>query len=208
MQISSVGIIPLPLPQRPAAAQLMAETFYDDPLAGYLVPDTTRRLPALQELWQHVIENDAGFEEIYTTGDRLEGVAVWVPPGMPTGSFVGTIALAVKLCLRTGWGNTYRFATTFSQIEAWRERDCPAPHWYLDGLAVSPQSQGRGIGSALLWPILARADRDGRSCYLFTSTDRAVRFYQRQGFEVCQEVRIGDDAPRLWTMRRSPQEEP
>ncbi|NES94640.1 MAG: GNAT family N-acetyltransferase [Desertifilum sp. SIO1I2] len=69
----------------------------------------------------------------------------------------------------------------------------------------APESQGRGIGSLLLQPVLERVDREGQTCCLYTSTERAVRFYQRQGFSVCEEVRFQTQAPPLWYMVRSPQ---
>jgi ribosomal protein S18 acetylase RimI-like enzyme len=34
------------------------------------------------------------------------------------------------------------------------------PHWNLETLGIVPEAQGRGLGTRLLVPGLARADRD------------------------------------------------
>jgi MFS family permease len=52
------------------------------------------------------------------------------------------------------------------------------PHWYLWLLGVDPDRQGQGVGSALLAPILARADAEGLPCALETLTERNVWFYR------------------------------
>ena len=38
-------------------------------------------------------------------------------------------------------------------------------HYYLPVLGVEPEFQGRGFGSALLQPVLARCDRDRVGAY-------------------------------------------
>ena len=44
--------------------------------------------------------------------------------------------------------------------------------------------QGRGVGSALLEPALARADGEGMPCYLETQKEENLSFYARHGFAV------------------------
>jgi ribosomal protein S18 acetylase RimI-like enzyme len=107
---------------------------------------------------------------------------------------------------RVGWRSTQRGFALLEFTEMLRVHHCPSPHWYLDGLAVTPESQGRGIGSLLLQPVLDLADREKQACCLYTSTERAVRFYQRQGFVVCEEARFQTAAPPLWLMVRSPKD--
>jgi ribosomal protein S18 acetylase RimI-like enzyme len=70
-------------------------------------------------------------------------------------------------------------------------------------LGVAPGYQNQGIGAALLQPVLQRADRDRTLCYLETSTDAAVRFYQRQGFEIVHTRQIGKSLP-YWILKRCP----
>jgi hypothetical protein len=44
----------------------------------------------------------------------------------------------------------------------------------------------------------------GSPCYVETSTEGAVRFYQRQGFEILKTGPFADQAPPFWTLQRWP----
>ena len=79
------------------------------------------------------------------------------------------------------------------------------PHWYLASLGTAVDQQGKGVGSALMRPVLADCDREGLPCYLESSKERNVPFYRRHGFEVVQEVPLGEHGPSIWTMWREPQ---
>ncbi|WP_020667962.1 GNAT family N-acetyltransferase [Amycolatopsis nigrescens] len=76
------------------------------------------------------------------------------------------------------------------------------PVWFLGTVGVAPESQGKGLGRAVIEPGLAAADAAGVSAYLETSEPGNVRFYQRLGFEVTAEVALPGDGPVTWSMRR------
>jgi N-acetylglutamate synthase-like GNAT family acetyltransferase len=71
-------------------------------------------------------------------------------------------------------------------------------------LAVSPNSQGKGIGGILLEPILKQADSQGLPCYLETSTEKTVRFYQKHGFDIIWSGELLKNSPYWWAMKREP----
>ena len=75
------------------------------------------------------------------------------------------------------------------------------PHWYLPFIGVDPAHQGKGIGAALLRPMLARCDRDGVPAYLELSNPRNIPFYARHGFEVLGEIRV-EGCPPVTPMLR------
>ena len=78
------------------------------------------------------------------------------------------------------------------------------PHWYLATLGTAVEQQGKGVGSALMRPVLEHCDAEGIPCYLESSKERNVPFYRRHGFEVVEEVPLPGDGPMLWTMWREP----
>jgi ribosomal protein S18 acetylase RimI-like enzyme len=78
------------------------------------------------------------------------------------------------------------------------------PHWYLDLLAVDPDRQGLGIGSALLRAVNERSDADGRPCALFTFTEQNVRLYQRHGYEIVDDGEAPLMPLHYWCMKRPP----
>ena len=73
-------------------------------------------------------------------------------------------------------------------------------------VAVAPEAQGRGVGSAVMRALLRRWDADGGGpLVLDTQRDRNVPFYQRLGFVVTQTVTAtgAHGAEYLdWKMRR------
>jgi GNAT superfamily N-acetyltransferase len=79
-----------------------------------------------------------------------------------------------------------------------------SPYWYLGVLATRPDRQGEGLATAVMTPVLDRADRDGVDCCLETSTIANRAFYQRRGFTHVTTVHIGSGPPTWW-LRRPPQ---
>ena len=72
-------------------------------------------------------------------------------------------------------------------------------------IGTDPSAQGKGIGGALIRQVTDRCDRIGLPCYLESSKDVNVPYYERFGFEVTGETRLGKDGPTIWFMWRDPQ---
>jgi ribosomal protein S18 acetylase RimI-like enzyme len=89
---------------------------------------------------------------------------------------------------------------TFEKMESSHPRE---PHWYLPQIGVDPTAQGRGLGAALMRHALARCDQERALAYLEASKPANVPFYQRHGFEVTGEIRVGA-APVIMPMARRP----
>jgi GNAT superfamily N-acetyltransferase len=79
-----------------------------------------------------------------------------------------------------------------------------SPHYYLGGLGTDPAFQGKGLGSAVLGPVLDICDRDGLPAYLESSKESNIPFYKRHGFELTDEVSVPDGSVKLWLMWREP----
>jgi GNAT superfamily N-acetyltransferase len=56
--------------------------------------------------------------------------------------------------------------------------------WQLRGMAVEPDRQGRGIGTAILEHAVARLGAAGASLVWANGRDTALGFYQRAGWNV------------------------
>ncbi|WP_367320884.1 GNAT family N-acetyltransferase [Streptomyces sp. HUAS ZL42] len=78
-------------------------------------------------------------------------------------------------------------------------------HDYLWMIGVVPEHQGRGLGTALIRPVLDRCDREGLPVYLEASNARSRRLYERLGF-VCtgRAPDLPEGGPRMWPMWREP----
>ena len=187
------------------AAQVLGRACHDDPYWSWVLPEESKRarvLPWFMEVWAKYCLR---YDEAYTTAGRVDGAALWMPPGKYPASLVSMILAGFAIVpLRFGLGAYRRLMSSTDFVERLHDRDIPSPHWYLPTLGVDPPRQGQGVGSALLQPILARADADGLPCYLETEKEINVPFYNRHGFEVVVEEDVPKGGPHFWTMKREP----
>ena len=72
------------------------------------------------------------------------------------------------------------------------ESDHPAePHYYLPVAGVKTQWQGRGLGTALMRPVLERCDDGKLPAYLDATSPRNRPLCQRHGFEITEQFSVG-----------------
>ncbi|HUE85403.1 MAG TPA: GNAT family N-acetyltransferase [Vicinamibacterales bacterium] len=185
------------------ASAVLARAFFDDPLFVWVEPDAERRTQVLPWLMGIGTRYGTRFGEVHGTVESLMGAAVWLPPGasivdpdrLEQAGFVDPEAVLGPAALR-------RFGAFMEHAEALHLRDMADPHWYLMILGVDPPFQGRGLGGAIMQPVLTRADGDNLPCYLETAKERNVPFYRKHGFDVVHEGTMPDGGPVFWTMKR------
>ena len=179
----------------------MSRAFADDSGGVYLWPDPDERRRALR--WYYgVLVPRLGFGggRVYTA-ESGAGQSVWIEPGRSVGLASGIRAGALGVPRRFGLAATWRLKTLSDTIDALRRDAAPAGHWYLLLLGVEPQAQGQRLGTRLMAPMFAEADRQRRAIYLETSTPSNVPYYERHGFEVTGERRV-PGAHTYWGMTR------
>ncbi len=76
------------------------------------------------------------------------------------------------------------------------------PHWHLPLIGVEPARQGQGHGSAMLRHALRWCDGARLPAYLESTTPGNIPLYERHGFEVIGEIRIGR-CPPIFPMLRA-----
>jgi ribosomal protein S18 acetylase RimI-like enzyme len=181
----------------PAVVETLALAFHEVPIFRWFIPDEGRRAEILPAFFSAMVEAYTPWGEIHTCDDGL-AVAVWAPPGahMPEAQ---AAALAATLPAVLG-----EYGATMREFRPLLDAAHPRfPHWFLHFLAVRPEAQGRGYGSALLRPTLERADADGIPAYLDATSEDNRRLYERHGFVVQRTITLRDSPP-LWSMLRDP----
>jgi GNAT superfamily N-acetyltransferase len=178
----------------------LAKAFEDDPVWEYLLPKASSRTRRLARIFATMMRlQQLPQSTSYTDPDRC-GAALWDPPGhwrMTTGE-----VLRGAPGFLTGFrADIFRSLRTMSTIE--RGHPKVPPHYYLAILGTRPDSQGKGIGSALIKPVLDRCDEQGLGSYLESSKESNIAFYARHGFSVTGEIRL-PKGPLMWAMWRDP----
>ncbi|RLC58689.1 MAG: GNAT family N-acetyltransferase [Chloroflexi bacterium] len=189
-------------------AAMLARAFHDDPPSIWFFPDEKKRRIAMRGDFTAATRYGLRYGDVYVPDESPDGAAIWLPPGNPVVSALGMLRVGFRemasIPLKVGFGYLPRYFRVMRQMDELHKRDVPKRHWYLMVLGVEPERQGQGVGSALIGPGLARADGDRLPCYLETSKEINVVFYKKHGFEVLQEVPLGEDGPLMWTMLRQP----
>ncbi|MEU0280118.1 GNAT family N-acetyltransferase [Streptomyces sp. NPDC006195] len=183
---------------RATLVRLLEEAFDDDPVSCWVFPekDHRRRVHglflgvfadvALAEGWVDILEDGTG-------------MALWlrVPAGPPEGEDDTPARMRA-----TADPDNERTELVGRLTGAIHPHD--RAHAYLLMIAVSPVHQGRGLGRALIEPVLARCDREGLPAYLEASSERSRRLYERLGFTFTGTTVDLPDGPPMWPMWREP----
>jgi GNAT superfamily N-acetyltransferase len=182
----------------PRLVEALAAAFEEDPPMRWFLRDESKRRRQIKRqfaLFLSAVHLRHG--EVYTTED-VAGGALWAPPGRyppPLGAQLrvlpGLVGIYGRDLFRAGRG-----------VRAMESKHPRKPHFYLDTLGVASEAQGRGIGSALMKPVLDRCDREGVPAYLNAGSPRSRDLYLRQGFEVTEVFELPDGGPPLWRMWR------
>jgi ribosomal protein S18 acetylase RimI-like enzyme len=194
-------IRPLAPSQAPDAARALALAFQDDPVMSWCFPNPDRRRRILCAgffLFLHRVWLPDG--ESFTSADGA-GAACWVAPGRRHLEPRRQLGLLPSL-VRIGGVRSPRFLRLMALIE--RKHPAEREHWYLPAVGVRPDSQGQGLGSQLMFPMLSRCDEQGLPAYLEASSPRNRALYERHGFEVTEELKLPRSGPPLWLMWREP----
>jgi len=179
---------------------VLAAAFASDPPLSWFIPDVTRREALLRRHFAASIPLYAASGSIWVS-EAPAGAALWVAPGQYP--FRLREELRVLPDLLAVFGRWPRRGIGGLRALERRHPHHP-PHWYLDYVGVEPERQGRGAGSALLAPMLARCDMEGRGAYLNAGSPRSRDLYMRHGFEARAEFRLPFGGPPLWRMWRDP----
>ncbi|MFP5319350.1 MAG: GNAT family N-acetyltransferase [Acidimicrobiia bacterium] len=182
-----------PAPAQERAVAILLTAFAADPLIRWIYPDPATYVTAFPEVLRR-FGGEAFLAGTAAIADDHSGAALWLAPD----AHIDYDPLVEHFQRTVDRGRVHIVLDLLGEMS---EHHPTEPVWYLPFIGVDPAHQGRGVGSELLAAGLARAHRDGLPAYLEASTRRNRALYERHGFTVTGEVRVGDSPP-LWPMLR------
>ena len=171
------GMVRANLPDAGILSQVIADAFHDLPPSRWLIADPAARREIFPGYFRLYVEHAMASGVVQTTTDRT-AAALWIyarknGPGPPAG-------YGARLTAATG-----PWIDRFLAFDATLDQHHPAgiAHHHLAILAVRPDRQGQGTGTALLRASHDTLDHDaGEPAYLEAADLRTRRIYLRHGY--------------------------
>ena len=191
---------PAAVEDRDLVARIAAEGFYDDPLMSWVLPDHERRLEQLVFVFGGLVDDMLPDRGTVHLADAAS-VALWRDPEFDHRAATTEDEASAFLSGPFSPDELGRFGVLG---EAMARHHPHEPHWYLNVVGTLPSHQNRGLGAAVLQPVLERCDTDGAPAYLESSNPRNMSLYFRHGFVETGEITL-PGGPSLIPMWREPQ---
>ena len=138
--------------------------------------------------------------EVLTTDDRVGG-ALWIPSDKSEIGLAQRISLLPIMIRAVSLRGLKRLMGVIDAMDKVHPHEA---HYHLQFIGIDPDHQGKGLGSALIQPMMERCDREGCGAYLENTKEENFAFYERFGFTVTDELDLGPGAPPVWCMWRAP----
>ena len=191
---------PATLDDVPGMAEALADAFHDDPVMEWLFGDDRERTQRpLKKFMAHEGRRHLKHPTVFTT-DGHDGAAYWDPPKHWKTRFLDVASMMPFMVT----GMRHRIPRALKGLGMIEKAHARHPdHYYLAVLGTRTASQGKGIGSTLMQPILDICDAEGVGAYLESSKEANIPFYRRHGFEVVEVLHL-PSGPDIWPMWRDP----
>lgn len=190
----------------PSLVKVLAKAFADDPAIQWVIRADGARPRGIEVYFETVLERlTLPFGEVWTTTGGVRGGALWTPPGKWKLGLVQQLLMAPQMLSAFGWR---RLGRALDSMEVMNEHHPAPPHYYLQTLGVDPEHQGRGLGKALMQPVLARCDEEGVPAFLETAKEQNLPLYRSRGFAEVSRAALTKGGPLMYFMWREPQSAP
>jgi GNAT superfamily N-acetyltransferase len=177
------------------AVAALTLAFASDPANRWCWPGTAEFLVAFPAFVRALGGRAFAAESAFEIGGGA-GAALWLPPGLEPdeAEIIAVINRTVHVSKQPDF---------YAVIEQMGRHHPTFPHWYLPFVGVEPLQQGRGLGAALLQPVLQRCDRERLPAYLESTNPLNVPFYECLGFKRLGAIQAGS-SPTVVPMLREP----
>ena len=185
-------------------AEVAADAYQDYPLHNWFTKEKydAKASKLIMQISLKTMTDDA---VIYADSEEINGFAVWLPFGF-TGSKTIPFLMngGLSLILHSGFGIIGRLLTYETYAMNLKKAFTENYDWYLYNLSIKKDSQGKGIASKLMRPMLQFCDDERMVAYLETNKEANVGLYQHYGFDLMKEEQIPKSTVTHYAMVRKP----
>lgn len=176
---------------------IIAEAFSEDPVNLWIFGNAAPMPTVFRSLAKSVYL-PRGF--CHLSGDA--GATMWSHSSADRElSLIPTLALVASVI---GKGSKGAVKRALGASNIMQKEHPKTPHLYLFAIGTRKAARGKGLGKALMAPVLAAADRDRLPCYLENSNPANTGFYRSREFERMKLFEAGPGGPPLEAMWREP----
>jgi ribosomal protein S18 acetylase RimI-like enzyme len=186
-------------------AQVLAQSFANDPLVAFILPNAKTRVRTVAGFFRAMGRLNIRAGCAFGVSDPLEGVAVWSLPGKSSSSAgLKDLFGFVPVLFSSYAPGVRRARAILNQIDSNHKKHAPGPHFYLDNIGVLASARGRGLSSKLIRPFLQMADEQQVPAYTDTVTQSNVPLYEHFGFECVERNPIDGTGITVYALKRLP----
>jgi ribosomal protein S18 acetylase RimI-like enzyme len=183
----------------PELIETLASAFRDDPVTCWMFDDPEQR-PEQLRIWKRFcLEMGLTRGHVYSTGGN-RAASIWAPPDTSLFDELWGPRMAKLMTEQLG----DRAGAVMQAMAGVLQHSPSEPHFYLFILGTHAGTQGQGLGSQVLKPVLDVCDAQGLPARLESSNPRNLPFYRRHGFEVVGEIELEAGGPVIRPMHRTP----
>lgn len=159
--------------------EILTSSFQDNKSTNYLIKQDSRRKKRFRKLIEYSIFYGEHFGEIFLAPDN-SSCYILIDSEKKKTTFK-SLFWDVRLVLSCiGVMNLKKVLKRESLIKAEHKIN---PHLHLWYIGVSPDHQGKGLGTSLMEQVKEIAKKMNKTVYLETSTERNFDFYKSVGFK-------------------------
>ena len=170
---------------------ILAESFIDDPCFEFIFGNHENKFQVLTGLFELFVEDIVERGEIIIAPED-QGACLWYPAEIEIFNhkfeqiFINAVAIVNHL---TGEKSAKRYEHL---IKIMGDKEPKQSHCEVFFIGLKPEARGKGIGKSLLKPVLEYCDSERVDCYLVSSNQRNISFYERNGFHEYCPIEISD----------------
>ncbi len=172
---------------RKLAVEILSQSFDSNKSVEYVIKGGSKRQDQIKALMQYAFDMCMLFGEVYISDDKKACALILLPHKKKL--TLKSIKLDIKFLLFCS--SIKKLSKVLKREEAIRNFHPENKYAHLWFLGVLPQDQKKGYGSKLLTELTEVYSKKHLPIYLETSTLSNLPWYNKHGFKLVNELRIG-----------------